>query len=133
VDIPLIPRGHGETVLVVDDEESVRQVTRKTLEMYDYRVLQACDGVEALNIYTRHTDKDSISAVLMDMMMPQMDGAATIAVLKRMNPSLCIIATSGVGDFATKASALGVPRFIAKPFASDALLSELADALHGKS
>jgi PAS domain S-box-containing protein len=133
MDIPLIPRGHGETVLVVDDEESVRQVTRKTLEMYDYRVLQACDGVEALNIYTRHTDKDSISAVLMDMMMPQMDGAATIAVLKRMNPSLCIIATSGVGDFATKASALGVPRFIAKPFASDALLSELADALHGKS
>ena len=63
----------------------------------DYKVLQASNGAEALSIYAQQKDKNQIAAVLMDMMMPHMDGAATIGVLMRINPSICIIATSGVG------------------------------------
>jgi CheY-like chemotaxis protein len=117
----------------VDDEEFVRQVTQKTLELYDYKVLQAADGAEALNIYTRHKDTDRISVVLMDMMMPQMDGASTITILQRINPDVRIIATSGVGEYAAKAAAVGVHRFIQKPYAADTLLKEIAHALHGRS
>jgi two-component system cell cycle sensor histidine kinase/response regulator CckA len=123
------PHGRGETILIVDDEEYVRQVTQKTLEMYDYKVLQASNGAEALSIYAQQKDKNQIAAVIMDMMMPHMDGAATIGVLMRINPSICIIATSGVGDYASKAAALGVHRFITKPYTGDTLLKILAQAL----
>jgi CheY-like chemotaxis protein len=125
--------GRGETVLVVDDEEFVRQVTQKTLELYDYKVLQAANGVEALNVYAQHGGKDEIAVVLMDMMMPQMDGAATIAILQKINPAVRVIATSGVGDYAAKAASLGVNRFIAKPYSADALLNEVAHAVQGRS
>lgn len=125
----VLPHGKGETILIVDDEECVREVTQKTLEMYDYKVLQACDGVEAINIYSKHKDRDQIALVLTDMMMPQLDGPATIAILKKINPNIRIVATSGVSDNAAKALALGVTRFIPKPYTSDVLLKELAQAL----
>ncbi|HBJ87395.1 MAG TPA: hybrid sensor histidine kinase/response regulator, partial [Verrucomicrobiales bacterium] len=63
-----LPLGNGELVLVIDDEESVRQITRQTLEMFGYRVLMAADGTEAAGTYATH--KDEIAAVLTDMMMP---------------------------------------------------------------
>jgi CheY-like chemotaxis protein len=127
------PKGRGETVLIVDDEEFVRQVTQKTLELYDYNVLQAGDGVEALNVYSQHKGKEQIAVILMDMMMPQLDGASTIAILQKINPGVRIIATSGVGDSAAKAAALGVTRFIQKPYNGDTLLKEIALAIQGRS
>jgi PAS domain S-box-containing protein len=127
------PKGRGETVLIVDDEEFVRQVTQKTLELYDYNVLQAGDGVEALNVYSQHKGKEQIAVILMDMMMPQLDGASTIAILQKINPAVRIIATSGVGDYAAKAAALGVTRFIQKPYNGDTLLKEIALAIQGRS
>jgi CheY-like chemotaxis protein len=95
--------------------------------------LQAANGVEALNVYAQHGGKDEIAVVLMDMMMPQMDGAATIAILQKINPAVRVIATSGVGDYAAKAASLGVNRFIAKPYSADALLNEVAHAVQGRS
>eukprot|EP01031_Cornospumella_fuschlensis_P019632 gene19632-24054_t len=68
------PRGNGEVVLVVDDEESVRSITRRTLEAFGYNVMTACDGAEAVAIYAQH--RASIKVVLTDMMMPVMDGPA---------------------------------------------------------
>jgi CheY-like chemotaxis protein len=127
------PRGRGETVLIVDDEEFVRQVTQKTLELYDYKVLQAADGVEALHLYSQYKGRETISAILMDMMMPQLDGASTIAILQKMDPGVRIVATSGVGDYAAKAAALGVTRFIQKPYNGDTLLKEMAAAVQGRS
>ncbi|MBD0263935.1 MAG: PAS domain S-box protein, partial [Tolypothrix sp. Co-bin9] len=66
-------RGNGELILVVDDEAAIREITKSTLETYNYRVLTASDGVEGVAIYAQH--QQEISVVLLDMMMPWMDGA----------------------------------------------------------
>jgi PAS domain S-box-containing protein len=86
--------GHNELILVVDDEVAIREVTRAALEAYNYRVLTAQDGVDALSIYHQH--RDEISLALIDMMMPAMDGATTIRTLRNLNPGIKIIAVSGL-------------------------------------
>ncbi|MDP1586118.1 MAG: ATP-binding protein, partial [Prosthecobacter sp.] len=125
-----LPLGNGELVLVIDDEESVRQITRQTLEMFGYRVLMAADGTEAAGTYATH--KDEIAAVLTDMMMPVMDGQATIQVLRRMNPKVRIIAASGLNTsgMAAKATQAGVKHFIPKPYTAEILLKTLHQMLH---
>ena len=90
-----LPLGNGELILVVDDEESIREITRGTLETFGYKVVTASDGTEALAIYADR--KNEIAVVLTDMVMPFMDGPATIRALQRMNPQVRIIAASGLG------------------------------------
>lgn len=121
-------RGHGELVLVVDDEPSVRLITQKTLEAFGYRVAVAADGAEAVAIYARRGDE--IAVVLTDMMMPVMDGAATIRVLRKMNPSVRIIAASGLMTHVRgTGTALGIRHILAKPYAADGLLTVLHECL----
>ncbi|MDI1312738.1 response regulator [Prosthecobacter sp.] len=117
-----LPRGNGELVLLIDDEEPVRHITGQTLESFGYRVLPAADGVEASSLYAAH--KEKISVVLTDMMMPVMDGPATIQVLMRMDPKVRIIAASGlsVKDMVLKATSAGVKNFIPKPYTAETLL-----------
>ncbi len=125
----VLPRGNGELVLVVDDEITVRQIIKQTLEAFDYRVLLASDGVEASTLFTAH--QEEIAVVLTDMMMPVMDGLATIQVLMRMNPQVRIIAASGLGvkDMVAKAMGAGVKHFIPKPYSAETLLQTLAQVL----
>jgi nitrogen-specific signal transduction histidine kinase/CheY-like chemotaxis protein len=123
-----LPRGNGEVVLVVDDEEAIRSVTRRTLEAHGYRVLVAGDGREAIEVI-EHGD-EPIDLVLTDMMMPVMDGAATSAYLEEHHPDLPIIAASGLnagGD--STAVGMGIARFIAKPYTTVALLTSVSDTL----
>jgi PAS domain S-box-containing protein len=124
-----LPRGHGELVLVVDDESSVREITRQTLETFGYHVVMASDGVEAASIYANR--KHEIAVVLTDMMMPLMDGPTTIHVLLRMNPQVRIIAASGLNanGMVAKAHSAGVKHFIPKPYTAETLLKTLRDAL----
>jgi PAS domain S-box-containing protein len=128
---PELPRGHGELVLVVDDEAAVRQITQATLEGFGYRVLVAADGVEASTLFTTH--QEDISVVLTDMMMPLMDGANTIQVLMKMNPKVRIIAASGLyaGNMSAKAASAGVKHFIPKPYTAETLLKTLDTVLRG--
>ena len=81
-----LPQGNGELILVVDDETAICQVTKTSLETYNYKVVTANDGIEAIALYAQH--KNEISAVLMDMMMPEMDGLTTIRMLKKINPQV---------------------------------------------
>src|SRR6185295_3029803 len=76
-----LPTGNGELILVVDDEESIREITRGTLETFGYEVLTARDGTEAVGLYADR--KNEIALVLTDMMMPFMDGPATIRALRK--------------------------------------------------
>jgi two-component system, cell cycle sensor histidine kinase and response regulator CckA len=76
--------GGGELILVVDDEAAIREITKSSLESYNYRVLTAGDGVEAVSIYAEQVQE--ISVVLLDMMMPAMDGAIAIHRLQKINP-----------------------------------------------
>lgn len=124
-----LPRGDGETVLVVDDEAAIREITRQTLESFGYRVLLAHDGSEAVSLYAQHAD--DIGVVVIDLMMPGMDGAATIQLLAKMNPAIRVIAVSG-----RAASGQPMPKvwatlvhFLPKPFSADALLHALRVAL----
>ena len=89
-----IPRGNGELVLVVDDEPSIREITKTSLESYNYEVMTASDGIEAVALFAQY--KNKIKAAIIDMMMPNMDGSTTISTLLRMNPLLPIVAVSGL-------------------------------------
>jgi CheY-like chemotaxis protein len=125
-----LPLGQGELILVVDDEESIREITRGTLETFGYTVLTASDGTEALALYA--DKKNEIAVVLTDMVMPFMDGPATIRALQRMNPKVRIIAASGLGTGhrAGEGSLEGVAVFLNKPYTAERLLKTLADVLH---
>jgi CheY-like chemotaxis protein len=123
-----LPYGHQETILVVDDEAAVRQVTRKNLEMHGYQVLTAQDGAEAVGIYSQHPG--DIQLVLTDMMMPVMDGPATIRALKEMNPKVLIIAASGINaGVPIPEPSSGVQAFLPKPFTSEKLLKTVHEVL----
>ncbi len=125
----LLPRGNGELILVVDDEPAVREITRQTLETFGYRVLVAADGAEAVAIFAGR--KEEIAGVLTDMMMPVMDGPATIAVLRRLQPDVRIIAASGLNADSHVAYTvrLGVKHFLPKPYTAQTLLTALRDTL----
>jgi two-component system, cell cycle sensor histidine kinase and response regulator CckA len=125
-----VPRGHGELILVVDDEAAIREIARQTLENHGYSVLTANDGAEAVALYAEH--KDEIRAVLTDTMMPYMDGPATIRALHRLNPHVKVITTSGLdanGDL-VEAAGVDVKAFLSKPFTAEKLLLTLAGVLN---
>ena len=121
-------RGHGETILVVDDEASVREITKQTLEAFGYHVLLATDGGDAVQLYARHGDQ--ISVLLTDMSMPIMDGPKTIQVLTQMNPQLRVVA---VGANMDEAKNVGMRRSLSKPFTAQALLKVLRGLLDNVS
>jgi two-component system, cell cycle sensor histidine kinase and response regulator CckA len=125
------PFGHGELVLVVDDESSIRDITKEALEASGYKVLVAADGAEATAVYASHAGE--IDAVITDMMMPILDGAATIRVLHRMNPEVRIIAASGLeGSVQSPVDAQhGVRATLTKPFTAEKLLKTLDVVLRG--
>jgi PAS domain S-box-containing protein len=119
------PRGNGETVLVIDDEASILTITSQTLQAFGYQVLTASDGAEAVSVYARHEGK--IAVVITDMMMPIMDGSATIHALVRINPAVKIIAASGLGanGNVAKISDPHVTHFLTKPYTAGTLLKTL--------
>ncbi len=120
-----LPRGHGELILVVDDEPAIRDITKTSLQTYNYKALTASDGIEAITIYAEH--QQEISVVLTDMMMPTMDGLTTIRTLQKINPRVKIIAVSGLAssDKLTEVAKIGVKTFLAKPYTAKELLTTL--------
>ena len=127
-----LPVGHGELVLVVDDEAAIREIAKGTLEAYGYQVMTAGDGTEAVALYAQH--RDQVRVVLTDMMMPFMDGPATIRALQKLDPHVKIIASSGLaadGKVAEAANA-GVKTFLSKPYTAEKLLKALAEILGAK-
>jgi len=124
-----LPRGNGETVLVIDDEVSILTITSQTLQAFGYRVLTATDGAEAVAVYAEHRNK--IGVVLTDMMMPVMDGSAVIRVLMRINPAIKIVATSGLNSNVgvTKVFGAGVKHFLSKPYTAGSLLKAIRKIL----
>ncbi len=122
--------GHGELILVVDDEPSVQEIARVTLETYGYRVMTAGDGAEAIALYAQYLP--DVKAVVLDMMMPIMDGPSCIKALRKVDPDTRIIAVSGLkehGRFGDVAST-DVHAFLSKPFTAEALLRTLHKVLN---
>ena len=123
------PRGRGELILIVDDEEAVRSVMKRILESHGYRTLAATRGTEAVACYVEKGRE--ISLVLTDLHMPDMGGAEAIAVLRELNPSVRIIVATGAGSppGAISAQEMGVQAYIKKPFDLAHLLGTLQRVL----
>jgi signal transduction histidine kinase/CheY-like chemotaxis protein len=88
-----VTMGHGETILVVDDEKTLQDLLRPTLEKQNFKVLSAFDGIEAIAVYEENQNK--IDIVLLDMLMPKLSGLSTIPKLKQINPQIKIICMTG--------------------------------------
>lgn len=117
-----MPRGNGELILIVDDEENMRGATEATLRQFGYTTLTASDGAEALAVYADR--RDEISAVITDIAMPNLDGPALVRKLKELDPQIKLIAMSGLLDEEQTAElrALGIRNFLLKPFTAETLL-----------
>jgi PAS domain S-box-containing protein len=125
-DLP--PRGHGELILVVDDEENVRRITRRILERHGYRVIVAADGAEALARYQQH--RATIRLVLTDLLMPFMDGATLVRAIHEIDPAARILAVSGHAAHEDPLQVgPDVVGFLAKPYLRPALLATIGEAL----
>ncbi|MCP6762673.1 MAG: PAS domain S-box protein [Fischerella sp. CENA71] len=119
------PKGNGELILIVDDEASIREITKTSLEDYNYTTLIARDGVEAFSLYAQH--QNEIRLVLMDMQMPWIDGLNVIRVLQQMNPSVKVIAVSGLASNCQllEANGINVGAFLLKPYTLEELLDTI--------
>jgi two-component system, cell cycle sensor histidine kinase and response regulator CckA len=124
-------KGNGELILIVDDESGILETTKISLEAYNYRVLTASNGIEAIALYAQH--EDEISLVLMDMMMPSMDGATAIKTLLKMNSQVKVVAVSGLNANDKLIKIPGVKKFVPKPYTTKELLQTLHSILVQKS
>lgn len=128
-DEPTLIRGGSETVLLVDDEESLRHMGSRILSDAGYSVVTAGNGEEALEIFSREPGK--IDLVVLDAIMPYMGGKECLENLLRMNPELKVVIASGhtatvkIDDFLQ----MGAKGFVAKPFSLRSFLKAVRDAL----
>lgn len=122
-----LPTGNGELILVVDDEQSIRELVKNTLETFGYRVISADNGKEGLAIYQRSTEK--ISVILTDMMMPVMDGPTMIQAIRMFDPDVTIILSSGLGS-GDPTRIHNVQATLQKPYTTEKLLATLHALLH---
>ncbi len=125
---PVLRRGSG-TVLVVDDEEMVRQGTRALFESTGFRVLLAGDGEEALDLFRHH--REEIVCVVLDLAMPKGGGEEAFRQFRRIDPHLRIVVTSGCADEAMIQRFAGeaVFDFVRKPESIDKVIAKLQKAL----
>ncbi|MDY6900939.1 MAG: CBS domain-containing protein [Cyanobacteriota bacterium] len=124
-----MPRGNGELILVVDDEVLIRDVTKMCLEKSGYRVLTAIDGIDALAVYAQNMKE--IPLILIDMMMPLMDGAKAIKNLKKLNPKIKTIMMSGSTSNNEKAiEDIPMEAFLHKPYTAEEMLTTVSNILN---
>lgn len=123
------PRGHNEMILVVDDEKAVRDVTSRILSMNGYRVITARNGAEALTAFAHN--ETEVKLIVMDLLMPAMDGASTVKVLQKYNNHVPVVIVSGMVNPAQEAilREQNVQAILPKPFTAEKLLSVIHDSL----
>jgi DNA-binding NtrC family response regulator len=125
-----VERGNNELVLLVDDEQSIRDIGEAILVHAGYRVITATNGEEALALFTERAA--DVSLVITDLDMPRMGGEALSHAIRTLNPALKIMAMSGIADRYSKDKPCDfASAFIGKPFAVDELLTQLQRLLRG--
>ncbi|MCB2187317.1 MAG: PAS domain S-box protein [Deltaproteobacteria bacterium] len=125
-----VPRGQGERVLVVDDEDTLRELAQRFLERGGYQAGEARSGEEALAVFRR----EPAELVLLDLFMPGMGGLKCCQELLELYPGVKILIASGYAaqGMVAEALALGAWGFLAKPYHQDDLLNAVAAALAGR-
>ncbi len=123
-------QGSG-TILVVDDEESIREIASVMLENMGFTTLTAIDGKEAVRIYSEH--QNEITAVLLDMTMPNMDGNTCFIELQKINRNVTVVLSSGYNELeaTSRFASQGLAGFIQKPYLPETLQSKMQEILQG--
>ncbi len=116
-------------MLLVDDEESVRTLGHRMLTKLGFRVLTAADGEDAVALFERHASE--VRGVLLDLSMPRMDGEETFQALRRIDPSVRVLMSSGYDErvIIEQMPARGIAGFIQKPYQLGKLREKLRNAL----
>jgi PAS domain S-box-containing protein len=132
---PVVRRGElsGHTVLLVDDEQMVRNVERLAMQRAGLTVLEAENGQQAIDVLSRH--RDEIDLVVLDLVMPGLDAATTLAALRELRPHIPVIVQSGyTEEDATRSleKVDGRLDFLQKPFSVQSMLSKVTSVLRGK-
>jgi CheY-like chemotaxis protein len=124
-----IPRGRGETILVVEDKPEVLDVARGLLEHLNYRVLTATNGQEGLAAYD--SNRDEISLVLTDVVMPVMGGLEMVEALKEKDPDVRAVLMSGYPLGGGEAAHLlrGIAGNVGKPLNIEQMAQTMSKAL----
>ena len=128
-----LPVGHGELILIVDDEVSICEITKATLENFGYRAITATNGPEAVALFAEK--RNEIKMALTDAAMPFMDGRATCLALRKIDPHLKIVAASGsLTRKENEGAPFDVPvnAFIQKPYTVEKLLTVVHQILAGE-
>jgi CheY-like chemotaxis protein len=124
-----LPRGRGQLILIADDEQMVREIVKTALEAYDYRVITADDGADALSKFT--LNHEEVAGLVVDLEMPNSNGIACIQALRRINERIPILLVSGVTSTElplAQIEALGTS-FLSKPFNKTDLLTAIHQCL----
>ncbi|MCA1905586.1 MAG: response regulator [Desulfarculus sp.] len=124
---PSDPKRAKFRIMVVDDEDLVRDLLSRYLLKLGYEVILAGDGAEALRLYRKH----AVDLVLSDVRMPHLDGLQLLVALKDLNPRLPVVMISGHGEVETVVRALkaGADNFLAKPLRMDVMARVLEQSL----
>lgn len=124
-----VPAGENQTILVVDDDEIIRNLGRLILTSSGYQCLEAADGKEALRIYKEYGEK--ISLVLLDINMPEMDGLTCLKELLKLNPKVKALICTGLLDNFTEEGAIesGAMGLVSKPYSLQNLLTRIHEIL----
>ncbi len=127
--VPQLSWQESGRILLIDDEASVLEVTRKILNRLGFSAITARDGQQALDIY--RDQADSIACVILDLTMPNMDGAETFRELSALNPEVKVILSSGYTrhEVTERFRGKAVAGFLQKPYQTDDLRKELITAL----
>ncbi len=120
-----LSKGAGELILVVDDEESILDITKKMLEVYGFQVIVAHDGIDAIAKFVENIQ--SVQLVITDAMMPNLDGPSTIRALRKINPELKVILSTGYAENidAKSLTQLNVQAKLMKPYTTTELLNTI--------
>lgn len=131
----LVPNkmGHGETILLVDDEQSIRDLGTEALTLYGFKTLSAGDGLEAVSLF--RAKKEAISLVILDLVMPNLSGKDTLKRLKEIDPAVKIIISTGYVLDKQEVQELQseVDGFVQKPFAFAQLVQLINDSLKSET
>ncbi|MBI5251114.1 MAG: PAS domain S-box protein [Desulfomonile tiedjei] len=127
-----VPMGGTETILLVDDEELVRDLGKRILERSGYKVLAAANGTEALDLYP--TKKREVSLVILDLIMPEMGGKQCLEELLKINPQVKVLIASGysAASQAQDTIEVGAKGFVNKPYNIQLMLKAVRDALNSE-
>jgi len=131
-DQPSVARGHGETILIVDDEQEIVQIIATVLKQNGWTVVTAADGQEGVAAFLNYSGQ--IKAVVTDMVMPNLDGLGLIRSIRKLAPNLPILVSSGYSNDQSREalSELRVESFLKKPFSARQLIAEVVSLMYEK-